>query len=273
MDKTKLVMLDKARELYHSGDYDKALPLLLEVKDDFSEYADVMNMLGVIYHDKAEIGVAVDYFECALGINANYTEAALNLVVTYNEQGKYDKARKLHKHAISLKDKNEQEIEPYALGKITNMHAELGHAYAELKMVDLATSQYRAALSLNPNYVDIRLRFGQLLRDEGKHDAAIEQFELALKSKPGFVPAMISLGATHYAKGEKDTARRYWKKASELQPENRTAGMYMRMVDQMLAMEEAEASGVHLEVGDDIAQKEQKSEDDDIEFTFDKPTK
>ena len=59
---------------------------------------------------------------------------------------------------------------------------------------------------------------------------------------------IYSLGTTFYALGNKDSAATQWEKAAELDPENRTAGMYLRMIRQMQALEEAEESGVHLEV-------------------------
>ena len=74
------------------------------------------------------------------------------------------------------------------------------------------------------------------------------ELERVKRDRSGYVPARISLGATHFAKNDKLAARREWSEVMEIDPENRTARMYLRMVDQLLAQEEAAAVGMNLEV-------------------------
>ena len=87
MDKETLAKLDRGRDYYDNREYDKAEPLLLEVAESQAGFADVMNMLGVIYHDRGEVGRAQEYFEKALRLNPRYTEAALNLAVKHQGEG------------------------------------------------------------------------------------------------------------------------------------------------------------------------------------------
>lgn len=232
MDKDTLKNLEKGREHYEAREYDKAEAYLLKVADS-ERFADVMNMLGVIYHDKGQVARAQSYFESALRINANYTEAALNLAVTYNEQGQYDQAKRIYAHITTRPQGPGRDIEPFARGKLTNMHADLGRAYAELSMWDKAADQYRAALELSPEFVDIRTRLGQLLKDAGDLGGAIDELTAAIEQRPSFVPAYISLGVTHFAQGDRDAARKAWQGVLAVDPDNRTAAMYLRMVDQL----------------------------------------
>ena len=95
MDKETHRRLEKGREHYENREYDKAEAYLLKVVEAEDSFADVMNMLGVIYHDKGQVAFAQEYFEKALRINPHYTEAALNLAVTYNEQGRYNQANQI----------------------------------------------------------------------------------------------------------------------------------------------------------------------------------
>ena len=81
MDKEILHLLERGREHYENREYDKAEAYLLKVAENQDGFADVMNMLGVIYHDKGQVGSAQEYFEKALRINPKYTEAALNLAL------------------------------------------------------------------------------------------------------------------------------------------------------------------------------------------------
>ena len=270
---TKILNLEKGRDLYAKNEYDEAEKYLLEAAEYFTDYADIWNMLGVISNTKNDIESAQKYFEKALDLNPGYTDAALNLAVTYNEQGKYKRARQIHKQAVKT-TVNSKGIELFAIGKITNMHAELAAAYSELKMNDKAVEQYRAALGLSPDFVDIRTKFAQLLREIGRLKEAAVQLKMVLEHKADYMPALISLGMTYYALGDKDSAEIYWERALGIQPDNKSAGMYLRMVRQMKAMEDAEVEGVHMEVEIDnhpliTEQDSADSDTDEIQFTLD----
>jgi tetratricopeptide (TPR) repeat protein len=270
MDKDTLMRLERGREYYANREYEKAEPFLLKVAETEAGFADVMNMLGVIHHDRGQVAAARDYFEKALALNPKYTEAAINLAVTYNEQGHYDEARRVHEHAMSFQSaEGKQVIEPFARGKLSNMHADLGQAYAELQMFDKAIAQYREALDLNPGFADVRTRLGQLLKDCGRVDDAQVELERVKRDRPGYIPARISLGAAYFAKNEKAAARREWGEVLELDPENRTARMYLRMVDQLIAQDEAAAAGMNLEVEAPQAEKADEASGEELDFTFD----
>jgi len=269
MDKDTLMRLERGREYYANREYEKAEPFLLKVAETEGGFADVMNMLGVIHHDRGQVVAARGYFEKALELNPRYTEAALNLAVTYNEQGMYDEARRVHEHAMSLQSsEGKHVIEPFARGKLSNMHADLGQAYAELQMFDKAITQYREALDLNPSFADVRTRLGQLLKDCGRFDDAQVELERVKRERPGYVPARISLGAVYFAKNDKSTAKGEWTEVLAIDPENRTAQMYVRMVDQLLAQDEAAAAGMNLEVEAPPPETHENG-NGELDFTFD----
>lgn len=271
MDKETLVRLERGREYYANREYDKAEPYLLKVAETETGFADVMNMLGVIYHDRGQVAQAREYFEKAIALNPRYTEAALNLAVTYNEQGLYEEARRVHEHATSLGSSAEgKQIEPFARGKLSNMHADLGQAYAELQLNDKAIDEYREALDLSPGFADVRTRLGQLLKDCGRLDDAQVELERVKRDRPKYVPARVSLGATYFARDDKAAARAEWTEVLEIDPENRTARMYLRMVDQLIAQDEAQAAGMNLEVDTSAQPAERVSgENGELEFSFD----
>ncbi len=267
MDKETLRELESGREHYENHEYDQAEEYLVKVAQKASNFADVMNMLGVINHDKGEIGIAQQFFEKAVAINPQYTEAALNLAVTYNEQGQYEDAKRIFAHVATLKDTKKKAIEPFARGKLANMHADLGRAYNELQLTDKALAQYREALLLCPDFVDIRTRLGKIMRDAGDIEGACEEFEKVKSQKPNYLPARISLGVTYFALANREAAKNEWEAVMELDPENKTAEMYLRMVDQLLAQDEAESAGVPMEV-DDSSDAPASDGEDDLVFTF-----
>lgn len=270
MDNETLRLLEKGRELYENREYEKAEAYLLKVSENECNFADVMNMLGVIYHDKGQVALAQEYFEKAIRLNPRYTEAALNLTVTCNEQGHYDQAKHIFTHVTGLKNEKEKDIEPFARGKLANMHADLGSAYAGLQMLETAIEQYRSALKLCPDFVDIRTRLGQLLRDAGHLEAASKEFEQVKNEKPTYLPARISLGVTYFAMENRELAKKEWESVLEQDEGNKPAGMYLRMVKQVLAQNEAALAGVNLEVKPPTAKETGEGEETSFSFNGEK---
>ena len=110
----------------------------------------------------------------------------------------------------------------------------------------------------------------QLLKDAGHFEEAISEFEMVEKERPGYIPAMVSLGATLFAMGDKEKARAKWAQVLEQDPSNRTAGMYFRLVDQMLAQEEAAAAGMNLDIEEPCIASTGEAVDraSDLDFSF-----
>jgi tetratricopeptide (TPR) repeat protein len=267
MDKEILHKLRKGREHYESKEFGKAEAYLAKVIEAGIRFADVMNMMGVIYHGKGQLTIAQDYFNKALSINPNYIEAALNLAVTYNDLGLYPKAKALYQHITKLKEERDDKIDPFAKGKLANMHADLAEAYGEVGNLVAAIEQYRQALRLCPDFIDIRTRLGQVLRDAGQLEAACEEFENVKVTKPSYLPARFSLGITYLALGDRELAKREWAAVLEADPENTTAEMYLKMVDQMIAQDEAAEAGMLLEVAPPM-DKSAPVLEDELKFRF-----
>ena len=167
MDERIRRMLAVGKEHYESGDFTRAEEVLTQIVEENRGFADIHNMLGVIYHAQNKFSQAEECFEEALSINANYTEAALNLSVTYNDLGKYAEAREIYANAMSRSKSEPRSLDPFAKGKIANMHANLGSAYHGIGLFDEAVREYRNALDLCPTFVDIRTKLGIVLRVNG----------------------------------------------------------------------------------------------------------
>src|SRR5882724_6087261 len=163
MDERTKQLLALGREHYERREFDKADYVLrdLALQDGF---ADVFNMLGVIAHWRGDLLAAQRYFEKAVERSPAYTEALLNLAVTYNDMGKYDAAREVHAQIRQLGNSGPVPMEPFARGKIANMHADLGRAYAEAGILSEAIEEYMKAVRLCPGFADLRTRLGNLYR-------------------------------------------------------------------------------------------------------------
>jgi tetratricopeptide (TPR) repeat protein len=228
MDEHTKQWLLLGREYYQKREFDKAEPALRQVLETTERLADVHDMLGVICHSRGNFAQAEYHFERALAINPTYTEAALNLAVTYNDRGKYEAARQVYSRIRGAAD-NSHELDPFARGKIANMHAEVAQAYADAGLVREAIEEYEKAVHLCPQFADLRTKLGTLLREVSDLSRAREQYEQAIRARPSYVPARVLLGVTLLSLGQADAAAEEWRKALEIEPDNVPARMYLRI--------------------------------------------
>jgi tetratricopeptide (TPR) repeat protein len=229
MDDRVKQWLTLGREHYGKHELDKAEHYLRQVLDNGCRFADVLDMLGVIRHDRADFDSACELFEEALKINPGYTEAALNLAVTYNDLGRYDDARRVYENAMVRGRAAGGTLDPYVRGKIANLHAEVSQAYVDVGMISEAMHELRKAVIMCPHFADLRTRLAHLYRQQGDLAAARFELEEALTHRPTYTPAHVALGVTRLASGDTAGARAAWARALEIDPTDKAAGMYLRM--------------------------------------------
>src|SRR5262245_44851469 len=210
MDDRLRQLITLGREHYQAREYDKAAQYLTQVVQEHRGFADIFNMLGVIMHAQGHFQRAQECFEESLKINPNYTEAALNLAVTYNDLGKYAQARDVYGKAIARSRAQPRQLDPFARGRIANMHADIGSAYHGVAFYPEAIREYQKALELCPTFVDLRTRLAAVYRDVGDVTAALRELEVVKSTHPKFVPARVALGLAMLAAGRRDEATREW---------------------------------------------------------------
>ncbi len=228
-------LLVLGREHYAKREFEKAEQMLRTVLEAEDRYADVHDMLGVIAHSRGNFLVAERHFERALEINPAYTEAALNLAVTYNDRGKYEKAREVYSRIKVGAAGTTAGLDPFARGKLANMHADLAQAYHDAGLVREAVREYEKAVGLCPHFADLQTKLGTLLRELNDLAGARRAYEAAIQAKPNYVPARLQLGVTLLSLGEPDGAEEHWKHVIALEPESSQAKMYLRMLERTRA--------------------------------------
>ncbi|MBN2362130.1 MAG: tetratricopeptide repeat protein [Deltaproteobacteria bacterium] len=222
--------LTLGRGFYSNKEYAKAEPYLAKVAAEETGFADVHNMLGVIYHDRGQFEKAQRCFEKAVQINPNYTEAALNLAVTYNDQGKYLEAKEVYRGALHAVAQSQCVLDPFVAGKISNMYAEIGDVYVSCGAFREALTEYQRALTLRPTFVDIRLKLANAYRDLGDRPSALREFDACLAQSPDFVPALLHRGITRYAMNDIDGAVADLERVLQIEPAHARAQLYLSMV-------------------------------------------
>src|SRR5215212_9986400 len=223
-------LLVLGREHYAKREFERAEQMLRMVLEEEDRYADVHDMLGVIAHSRGNFLVAERHFERALEINPSYTEAALNLAVTYNDRGKYEKAREVYSRIKVGPSGTAAGLDPFARGKIANMHADVGQAYHDAGLAREAIAEYEKATALCPQFADLQTKLGALLREVNDLPGARIRYEAALQQKPNYVPARLQLGVILLSLGDPRAAEEHWRHVIGIEPDNSQAKMYLRML-------------------------------------------
>jgi tetratricopeptide (TPR) repeat protein len=231
MDDHLKQLLALAREHYEKSEFDKAEYLLSQVLSKTDRFADVYNMLGVIAHSRGDFAKSEGYFEKAISLNPNYTEAQLNLMVAYNDLGKYDDARLVYTKIRNLGSGGAAQADPFAKGKIANMHADISQAYQDAGLMPEALLELEKAVSLCPTFADLRTRLAVIHRDAGDTARAKEQLSKAKEVNPNYVQARILLAAILLSEGDKGAAVAELEAALQIEPENKNAKMYLRIAN------------------------------------------
>jgi tetratricopeptide (TPR) repeat protein len=230
MDELIMEKLKAGKIAYNKKDYSRAKDCLTQFLEEKEDFADVHNMLGVIYYSQGMLSKAQTYFERALAINSRYIEAALNLAVTYNELGRYDDATRIYNEVLATsKGSTRGDLDPLTQGKVANMHVEIAEVYQSSGLCELAIEEYNKALELAPGFVDIRVKLAQILRDSGKSEQALSELNRVLTERPKYTKARIDLGITLYCLKRTEEAIEEWEKVLEQEPDNARSNMYLRL--------------------------------------------
>jgi tetratricopeptide (TPR) repeat protein len=217
------------REHYAAKEFDQAEKYLEEVTREQPNVADVWCMLGVIRHSTNRLNYAREAFEKALAINPSYTDAALNLSVTLNELGQFAESREIYSKAIARTKSEPQRVDRFVRGKIANMHAGVGAAYAGVGMYAEAAAEYRKAVDLCPTFHDLRTRLAAVYRDMGDLPAARKELEEVRTQAPDYLAARLALGLTLHMQGDKTAAQTEWQFVLDRDAGNKTARFYLQM--------------------------------------------
>lgn len=217
------------KNLAKAKNYDRAEDIFLKILKQH-KLADVYNALGLIYADQGKFNFAEVAFKQALKINAQYMEAALNLSVVYNNLGLGKKSKEIYKKLKQYGAKSRGSMDFLLMSKIANMHGEIGDLYHSVGEYKLAIGEYEKAVDLCPQYIDIQTKLGTAHRESGNPAQALKVFAKVKSKATKFAPYWIALGVTHYAKNNRKAALEAWKKAIKLEPRNKVALAYSKLL-------------------------------------------
>ncbi len=220
-----------ARERFELQDYYGCIHLLEELIDDGRAFADAFHMVGLSYHLIGHPERALEAFESALELNPRYVEAHIHRGIVLGELGHSESAAEAFATAREIASDFRGELPRHHAGKLANLHAELGEAYAEAGALTEAIEQYQAALRLRPEFHDLRYRLGRLLLEAGRSLEAREEFERVVRARPEAPDPQASLGLACYVSGDSAAARTVWEQLLRERPEDLRAKAYLAMLE------------------------------------------
>ena len=213
---------------FTKGDYQRAEQHLKEALEKGADYPDIQYKLGLIEHNKGNYSQAVERFEKAISLQPEYTEAMFSMSITLNDMGMYEEARSAYERASSIISRHGISPEKNMVrSRIANLHMELGELYLALGQYDDAISEYRKALTVAPEYHDLRVQLIVALREAGRTESALAEAETFLMENPGNAAALIQKGILLYMDGDRAKAHSAWEEALYRDPLNKVVQIYL----------------------------------------------
>lgn len=220
------------KKFFQDNNYKEAKKLLEEVLKERHDFADIYNMLGLIYYDLDDIDKGIEMLEKATELNPRYTEAYLNLTVIFNDRGETERAKQVYrfaKESIGEADLGTY-FDPNVKASLANMHFDLGNVYKSLGKYEMAIDEYKNALKLREDFVDIRVQLAVAYRDLKDFHHSVQELEIAIEKRPEYTNATIQMGLTYFAMERKDLALAQWQKVIHQHPHHKMANLYIQMI-------------------------------------------
>jgi tetratricopeptide (TPR) repeat protein len=225
-------ILARAREAYARNAYLAALADLQLVAEQRPRFADVQNLMGLCLSLVGRTDEALEAFERATSLNPGYVEAHLNRAITLNDLGRTEEAHASFSRAAEADvEKGGGRFSSVAAARLANKHSELGDLYADAGAGAEAIAEYRRAVRLRPQFLDIRNKLGRFLLDAGHLDEAIHELRSVVEAQPGFAAARANLGLALHRAGRLDEAEAEWRRTLAQAPDHAQVSSYLGMLE------------------------------------------
>jgi tetratricopeptide (TPR) repeat protein len=111
----------------------------------------------------------------------------------------------------------------------------LGVAYKDKGMTEMAIKHYRLALMIKPEFPKARNNLGVAYKDKGMLREAMEQYRIAARLDPEDAGIRFNLGVTYLDFGLLEEARREFEIAVKIQPDHNQARHFLNYVNRELS--------------------------------------
>ncbi|HEU5169877.1 MAG TPA: tetratricopeptide repeat protein [Gemmatimonadales bacterium] len=226
-------LLARARERFMLQDYHGVLHIADELLGGGYAYADAHQLRGLALALLGHPERALDAFDAALAINPRYSEALVHRGIVLSDLGRTEEAAESLARAAAERDGRLGGLAKPVAGRLSNLHAELGEAYAEAGLLEDGIREYRRALELGPAFHDLRFRLARHMLAAGHYLDARDELEKVIAARPEFEDARATLGLARYLSGDAGGAREIWRVCRDRRPDDARVGAYLAMVERI----------------------------------------
>ncbi|MFQ6007969.1 MAG: tetratricopeptide repeat protein [Candidatus Zixiibacteriota bacterium] len=99
----------------------------------------------------------------------------------------------------------------------------LGNQFMDRRNYPVAAECYKRALTIQGESLDVRVDYGACLHGMGLPHRAMEEFRKVIRANPSHAIANFNLGIVFYDLNELDSARAYWHKTLQIDPNSAAA--------------------------------------------------
>lgn len=224
-DLLRLSREDLARNSLSSAEKSLEQAILLN-----NQVAEAFYLLGHVYSKKGKFKNAILAFEKTLSLDPHHTEAAIALSSLYNDVGKYKEGAEVFYKTKKRLDRTLPGHDPRINENLARKHCELGFQYMRFERFQEAHHEFTKALNLEPDNVVTAVHLAKCLAKVGDKEGAIAFLQKTLQSHPKNADAKIQLGVLYHSAKKVGDAHREWQEALLLEPENKSAEMYLSMI-------------------------------------------
>ena len=178
--------------LSEQGRLDEAIAQYREALEIQPDYAYAHNNLGNALRQKGQVPEALAQYRRALELQPNLAWANCNLGAIFLQQGQVDEAIAQFQRAlqVGLPVFKKPMFAPAGRAQI---HYLLGCALARKGLVEEATSHYREALSIRPDFAEAHYQLAVALLARDEVEAACQHYHEAVRLRPDWVEALNNL--------------------------------------------------------------------------------
>lgn len=196
-----------------------------------NQVAEAFHLLGLVYTKKGKFKKAILAFEKALALDPFHTDAAIALSSLYNDTGRYKDAANIFLKTKKRLDKTLPGYDPKINQTLAEKHLELGKEYLKYERFAEGYHEFSKAAKLDPEILLYSILMAKCLAKTGDKEGAVQLLQKAIEKDSKNVEARIQLGVLYHSQQKLREAYREWQEALALDPDNKSAQMYLSMYE------------------------------------------
>ena len=198
--------LQKVKELIQQGKLDEAFSACQKLLSHPQDCAVAYTLMGSIYEQQQEYGLAMEAYREAIATQPNYAEAYVYLAQLYRDVGWINQAASYYYRALKIRW-NWPEVHDY--------FASVLHLQGK---INAAIQHHREAIKQNPDFIQPYLNLALRLSQKGQVKPVIKLLEETIYRFPDCAKAYYNLGCLYLQENQSESAIQLLQVSLKLDP-------------------------------------------------------